>query len=176
MPALLSAKASHHRTTGLYHRQSPAGHVPEPGSAEHGVLQHAPGRHGQLVGDAASCAHLSSLPSQLTSESLADSEVAGYTDQTAGDRLVGFVDFHWLVIGETAAAFVAMEHETTIIGRPGQVERGSHGPTPVQHADGRSENRQPVHEVGGAVQRVQHPEDVLGWLLGLFLFLSALFP
>ena len=32
----------------------------------------------------------------------------------------------------------------------------------MQHADGRRVNRQAVHEVGGAVQRVQHPEKIGG--------------
>ena len=139
-------------------------------------MQHPPGRHGQLVSDAAGGAHLAGLARQLSGEALGHTEVAGHADQAVGHRFLGVVDGHRVIIREAAAALPAVEHEPTLAVGPGDVHRSGQEPAPVHHADGRREHGQSVHEVGGAVQWIQHPEHILGQLLGLQLFLGALFP
>ena len=163
--------------------RAPCGHVPHPGCAEYPVLHYAPADHGQLVGDAAGGAEFALLACQPAGETVGDAEVTWQADEAVGDGLLGFQHFDrltWLLSlhcqprDPGAAAPAAVQHEAAAVGRPRDVERRRHGAPAMDHADGRGEDRQAVEEVGGSVQRVQHPQRVPSRLLRLFLLLGGL--
>ena len=175
MPAFLAAKAGHNRTPRLNNRQRASGHVPEPRRTKHGVLQYTPSCHSQFIGDAAGCADFACFACQLSSETLCHPKVARHSNQAVRHRLVRFVNRNSLIIGEASATLPTVENESSVIGWPGYVQGGSHGPALIQHANGRREHGEPIHEVGGAIQWIQHPENVLGQFLRLLLFFGTLF-
>ena len=110
------------------------------------------------------------------------SEVAGQADEAVGDRLLGLQNLDLLIGGPCAsiqrrnpgaAAPATVEDEAAAIDRPWDVEGRRHGPAPVDDADGGGKHGQAVQEVGGAVERVQHPQRVAGGFLGLFFLLGG---
>ena len=114
------------------------------------------------------------LVCQAAGEAVGDGEVAGEANQPVGNGLFRLQHLHRHIIGKAPAAPAAVKHKAAALGRPRDVEGRRHGPAPVDHSDGRREDRQAVQEVGGAVEGVQHPERIAGRFLGLLLFLGGL--
>ena len=68
-----------------------------------------------------------------------------------------------LIIHPRAAAFAGMEDHAASAVRPRQVERGRDGAPPVHCGDGYDVGGERIHEIRGAVDRIDRPYEVRRW-------------